>query len=378
MTTANHPQNVPHLVCRVATPSGDLPVTEEGLRLPLDGCNQGTTYGDYFAVLHYLLLRDDRALLRNLEKTVSRSDPPIGIILRAEKHGALYHPASLELVWEGGDPPRRVYGDMDGDKDGPVKFALLTAISGHGRAALRNESQALDRLRHLPGSALLPCPLALVEDARATLLVVPWFSGFHEFHVAEVGGFSLWDHDQGVRRLGSKQIREVFFQAGRILTLCLDPETGACVHPWSHAAGDLIVRWDAQGVAVRLTTVRNHSQLIETDNPLSAMLAFVLDLALRMRLDRVEGVGEWIWLDQELMQAGVRGFYSGLGGHGTEAGGLRSLAELLPSFSAEDLWEGHESLLPLFSRAELETILPRLEAHCHELAAALRLASSST
>ncbi|TVQ97127.1 MAG: hypothetical protein EA399_14080 [Desulfovibrionales bacterium] len=366
MTTANHLQEVPHLVCRVATPSGDLPVTEEGLRLPLDGCDQGTTYGDYFAAITLMLARDDQAVPRMLAGSLERSTLPDKMVIRAEKHGALYHPASLELFW-----------DNDSREDFRPRFAVLTAISPRGRKALHREALVLDSLGQTLSEALLPRPLAFRDDEAVTFLIVPWFTGYHEFHVAEDGGFSLWDYEQGVRRLGTEQVREVFFQAGRILTLCLDPATGACVHPWSHAAGDFIVRWDEKGVTVRLTTVRKHSQLIETDNPLSAMLAFVLDLALRMRLDRVEGVGEWVWLDQALMQAGMHGFYAGVGGHGTEAGGLGDLAYLLPSFSAEDLWEGHESLLSLFSRPELETILPRLEAHCQELAAALRLASSS-
>ncbi len=359
--------DLPEIICLVASPGGDLPVTPETMNVVLDGCDQGTTYGDYFAAIARMLARDDRAVPRLLAGSLDRSTPPDKMVIRAEKHGALYHPASLELVW-----------DIDTGDDFRPRFAVLTAISPRGREALHREALVLDSLGQSLSEAFLPRPLAFRDDEVVNFLVVPWFSGFHEFHVAVDGGFSLWDHDQGIRRLDPEQAREVFFQAGRILTLCLVPATGACVHPWSHAAGDFIVRWDDNGVQVRLTTIREYGPLIETDNPLSALLAFVLDFALRMRLDRVEGVGEWAWLDQKLMQAALCGFYAAVGERGANAGPLRGLAELLPSFSAEELWEGHEPLLGLFSRAELEIILPRLEAHCRELVAAMRFAPTST
>ncbi|WP_051822386.1 hypothetical protein [Desulfonatronum thiodismutans] len=363
--------DLPGITCLVASPGSDLPVTLNMMGVGLDGCDQGTTYGDYFAAIARMLARDDQAVPRMLARSLDRSAPPDEIVIRAEKHGALYHPASLELVWRQGAENRA-------EDDFRFRFAALTAISPRGRDALRREALVMESLERTPGGAFLPRPLAFRGDETVTFLIVPWFSGFHEFHVAEDGGFSLWDHDQGIRRLGAEQVREVFFQVGRILTLCLDSVTGACVHPWSHAAGDFIVRWDEKGVAVRLTTVRNHGPLIETDNPLSAMLAFVLDLALRMRLDRVEGVGEWAWLDQELMLAALYGFYVGVEEHGKDAGVLGGLAELLPSFSAEELLEGYESILSLFSRAELEVILPRLEVHCRELATAMHLAANPT
>jgi hypothetical protein len=322
--------DVPGITCLVASPGGDLPVTPDMMSVGLEGCDQGTTYGEYFTAIVRMLVRDDQAVPRMLAGSRGCPTSPDKMVLRAEKHGALYHPASLEMVW--------MQGAEDKVEDGfRPRFAVLTAISPRGRDALRREALVLESLRQTSGGALLPQPLAFRDEEAVTFLVVPWFSGFHEFHVAKDGGFSLWDHDQGIRRLGAEQAREVFFQAGRILTLCLDPVTGACGHPWSHAAGDFIVRWDDNGVQVRLTTIRGHGPLIETENPLSAMLAFVLDLALRMRLDRVEGVGGWGWLDQELMQAALSGFYAAVGERGTDAGALRGLAELLPSFSA-DCW----------------------------------------
>ncbi|PTN32578.1 hypothetical protein [Desulfonatronum sp. SC1] len=354
------------VTCFVASPGGDLPVTANMMDVGLDGCDQGTTYGEYFAAIAGMLASDDQPVPLILARSLDRPTLPDGIVIRAEKHGALYHPASLELVWRQG-------AENKAEDDVRSRFAALTAISPRGRDALRREALVMESLERTPGGAFLPRPLAFRDDETVTFLIVTWFSGFHEFHVAEEGGFSLWDHDQGIRRLGAEQAREVFFQAGRILTLCLDPATGACVHPWSHAAGDFIVRWDDNGVQVRLTTARQHGPLIETENPLSALLAFVLDLALRMRLDRVEGVGEWGWLDQELMLAALQGFYAAVEELGEDAGALGGLAELLPSFSAEELLEGHESILSLFSRAELEVILPRLEAHCRELAAALMM-----
>ncbi|SDB04716.1 hypothetical protein SAMN05660653_00232 [Desulfonatronum thiosulfatophilum] len=351
-----NPNCLPEIACLVSSPDGDLPVTEDNLRIPLEGCDQGTSYGEYFAFIRQALLRDDCRLLRSLGTFLEVEGEPAIVSVRAEKHGALYHPASLSITWRGG---------------AAAKFALLVAISKRGKQALRHESRVLSILQDKPGTPFLPRPQYAMADETASLLVVPWFSGFHEFHVCGDGSFLLWDHDQGIRRLGQSELEKVFFQVGRILTLCLDPKTGAGIHPWSHAAGDFIVRWEGQDVDVRLTTARDYGPLVETDNLLSSLFAFVLDLALRVRLDREDGVGEWVWMDRNVMESAVRGFSAALGEHGAEGEALTALGRLLPSFSPDELLDGYEPLLDRFSRAELMIILPRLEEHCRELSMAL-------
>jgi len=71
-------------------------------------------------------------------------------------------------------------------------------------------------------------------------------------------------------------------------------------HPsWHHAAGiSCKEHWGV--VDVRLTTARGYEPLVifiedQDINPVMALLYFFLDLTVRMRLDRWEGVGEIVW-----------------------------------------------------------------------------------
>ena len=355
-----NPNCLPEIAYFVSSPDGDLPLTKDDLRIPLEGCPQATSYGEYFGFVRRALLRDDGRLLRSLERFAEAGGEPTCISVRAEKHGALYHPASLSMTWRNG---------------ASAKLALLIAITERGRQALRHESGVLRLLQDKPSAAFLPRPLYAMADETASLLVVPWFSGFHEFHVRGDGTFSLWDHDQGLRRLGEPELEKVFFQVGHILTLCVDPANGAVIHPWSHAAGDFIVRWEGREADVRLTTARDYGPLVETDNPLSALFGFFLDLALRVRLDREDGVGEWVWLGRKVVDSAVRGFFAALAEHDAQGDSLAALGRLLPSFSSDELLDGYEPLMDSFSRAELAIILPRLEDHCRDLNEVLIAAS---
>lgn len=351
----NHSKS-PCFAYSVASPDGDLTVARGELQVLLDGCDSGMTYGGYFSAIQSMLSAHDSQALQILAGLTGHCALPRHVHVRAEKHGALYHPASLELTWP------------DGSK---TKHAMLVALSAGGRAALRREALVLDYLRETYRLALLPEKLFFDENETAAFLIEPWFSGFHEFHIASGGCFQLWDHDRGLRMLSAAQAAGVFSMAARILTLFVDSESGACIHPWSHAAGDFIVHCGNHTVDVRLTTARGYAPLIETDNALSALFVFVLDLGLRMRLDRVDGVGQWVWLGPDILESAVRGFFAAVSqrAESDDSGddGLQTVARLLPSFSVQELIQGSQPLLDYFSRAEREVVVPRLEQHCLEL-----------
>lgn len=350
---------VPRFFFSVASPQGDLPAAHN-LQVELEGCAQRTTYGAYFSTIQHALSKENFQIIQDLMKAQGKNGLPEQIHVRAEKHGALYHPASLEFLDSGA-----AIG----------KYAALAAVTPWGRESLRRESMALGYLHEAFTLSFLPACLCFVEDDGMSLLIAPWFSGFHEFHVAAGGGFSLWDHDLGLRSIQSDQALQVFFQASRILTLHLDCESGACIHPWSHAAGDFIARIGENGVDVRLTTARGYGPLVETDNPLSALFAFFLDLVLRMRLDREDGVGQWIWLGPDILESAVRGFFAAVDERGAAGDSLQTVVRLLPSFSTGELFQGHEALLGNLSPGEHGLVLPRLEQHCQELAGILRRAA---
>lgn len=344
-----------HIHYSVATPAGDLRVSGDDLRSPLEGCELRTSYGQYFSAIEAALRADAGRMTRIAAAFLGRGDAPEAVHVRAEKHGALYHPASLEASWADGTAAR---------------FALLVAVTQQGRAALRREAAILDQLRIAFDHGLVPTCLHCLDRDETTFVLAPWFCGFHEFHVDRSGGFALWDHDLGVRPIPEDRAGDVFFQAARILTLYLDAQDGSCIRPWSHAAGDFIVAMNGQGVQVRLSTVRGYASFDE-DNPLAALFTFFLDLALRIRLDRVDGTGQWVWLEAKVLERAVQGVYAAVSEREAEDTPLGALRRVLPAFSSRELLEQHEPVLESFSRRELETILPRLDGHCAELAACL-------
>ena len=53
---------------------------------------------------------------------------------------------------------------------------------------------------------------------------------------------------------------------------------------------------------------------------MNALLLFLLNVSIRMRIDRVDGVGELSWIDDFSMEGILRGFFKGLGLASRKAG----------------------------------------------------------
>jgi hypothetical protein len=155
-----------------------------------------------------------------------------------------------------------------------------------------------------------------------------WFGDFHEFHWTGGGtgrtpGLGIWDPRTGKRLLDKAQIGPLFHQASAILTHFFDLTTYEHIHPWHHAAGDFVVRRQNDRLDVRLITVRGYPRMLaaglrktvpepDAGLPLQAMLLFLLKLSLRMRLDRMDGVGDLVWADAGVVEPVVAGFRSAL------------------------------------------------------------------
>ena len=82
-----------------------------------------------------------------------------------------------------------------------------------------------------------------------------------------------------------------------ILTGYFDTRSFAQIYPWHPAAGDFIARIAGDGVAVRLVAARQYGPLVGPPDlpPEEALLFFFLNLTLRLRVDRLDGVGEVAW-----------------------------------------------------------------------------------
>lgn len=352
----------------VAAPHGELAPSDADLDLVLEGNPDGVTYRAYFAALAGFLTGEAAPALAALAAEALGPDlpAPAEMAIRAEKHGALYHPASVELAY----PDGRSF-----------RGGVLAASTPLARAVLANEARCMNRLREKLREPLLPRVLAGRDHGPLALALVEWFADFCEFHADAAGMVQIWDYGRGLVPLSPDQARELYGRAAHILGRCYDPADGSRVFPWHHAAGDFVARLGPDGTPdVRLTTVRDFGPARdpapdgedEPVNSLAALAGFVLETTLRLRLDRVDGVGAPAWLAQECLAAGLKGVLSGVAAQSPAARDLAADARAaLAGFAPEDL------LTALAGAAEdcgpfyRDLLAKRLPGHARELHQAL-------
>jgi hypothetical protein len=362
--TAPAGPRLPDPVFLVASPQGDIPFTPDMAAMPLEGCPLSTTYGEYFAGLRDFCLGPGREALvaaaaRAAGRPVAAGDVT-GLAVKAQKHGALYHPASIEVRFPGG----------------AAVLGANVATGPHGWAALAREHAALSRLSREVPDAVLPAPRCFDEGDRLDVLLVDWFSGFHEFHAATGGGIVIWDFEGGgVVPLGRDMAREAYRQAAGILTLCLDVESGARIWPWRHAAGDFVVRSGADGMKTRLITARGYAPP-SVGGDEAGLLHFVLATTLFMRLDRLDGVGEPVFLPQWCLEAAARGVLETLRARPDFTDRFPAFLDGLHRASPEAWGAALTGDADFCADPDAAFLLPRLPGHLAGLADALRLLSA--
>ena len=77
------------------------------------------------------------------------------------------------------------------------------------------------------------------------------------------------------------------------------------------------MKTDGGQIDLRLITVRKYAPLFadvsrDVDTILQALLIFWLNLSIRIRLDRLDGVGEFGCADDDMVEAALNGFFDGL------------------------------------------------------------------
>ncbi len=372
------------------SPHGEIPLSAEDLAAPfqvsLHERHPFLTLGDYLEGVRRFILEDHARLLQK----VLEPRPPAGatpgrlesLRICTQKHGALYHVASVEVRTE----------------EESLKLCASTAVSEQARRWLAREVEVLEELHRRFGLPCLPVPLAFGSAAlgpqgrrvNACILVADWFEGFCEWHMRPdpLGGAPevwIWDPGHGERRATEEEVSSLFVECARILTRCYDPDGRRQIRAWHHAAGDFVVRPRNGALEVRLTTARRYEPLSgmapEDGLPSAAALVyFLLDTALRMRLDRADGVGRPQWAGEETLEAAIRGFLRGLAERtGSDAPLLEQEAaflDLLRSFSSKELLTLHAPVLGALGADPLERALieSRLEDHVKTLHRTLRVA----
>ena len=337
-----------------SSPEGDIPLEAKDLARPFlitpESAHPHLTLGNYFDVMK------DYVLKNKWRKDWCVDDDVRKIKIRSEKHGILYHLASIEVFL----------------KETRSKFALSTAVSKAGIECLVREHDILDRLNQTFGFPFLPqiygiremaCPTNQGTTERLVMMSAQWFEDYHEWHLAMdpvdgVRKINIWDLKRGPRYASGTEASRIIEECSKILTLYYDDGDFSRIGSWHHAAGDFIVNIQGDGrLNVRLTTVRKYEPLMarfreEDINPMIAMIYFFLDITLRMRLDRLDGVGEMVWMDDFSVTAAIKGFFEGL--HERE-----KMEAVVSRVQVAELL----SLLKSFDRPELERIFEPLMDH---------------
>ena len=342
----------------------------------------GIRYGDYFTGLRTFIERNRfKAIIdagsRQLGRQLKANElKEVRICL--EKHGEYYHPARLDVAVAGG------------------RFALVAsaAFSEPGQTAIKNDFVNMDRLnRQFPYSFL---PDVYCEDRvglgsglpKMRICLGQWLDGYNEFHLtrrstSKAVEMVVWDPQRGNFYLSENQRLNVYRQAAMILTAYYNLETTEQAFAWHHAAGDFVLALEnaSGGIDLKLITVRKYAPLID-NNPappeaiFQALLLFLLNMTIRMRLDRLDGVAEMVWADDHSVAATVKGFFQGLTlqsrGDIIPAGVPALFHAYLKDLSAEDAFDLLASMVAQMPSGSPELSL--IKTHVRDHAAALHRA----
>ena len=328
------------------------------------------TLRDYFQSIERFFLNhlEDLGKKCNASLSPDRTDE---ILIRSEKHGTLYHVASVEITGHG---TRR-------------KFAVSTAFSGPRKELLLREYETMRFLNqhfsydYIPKVCLASEVLCSNPKGNETVVmcVSEWLEGYHEWHLTEdqdgKQAVLIWDMEKGNRRASREEGFSIFSEAARILTLYYDTKTYRQIYPWHHAAGDFVVKLAGGATEVKLTTARNYMPLISfprkaDTNRVTALVAFLLNMAVQMRLDRMGGVGEPVWAQEEFVSPCLEGFFGALQTMKAEGRGALGegpdLLTLLKKFSKEEIQTLYAPLVVSYQEekpADFVVVEKNLEGH---------------
>ncbi|MEW6326587.1 MAG: hypothetical protein AB1487_03195 [Thermodesulfobacteriota bacterium] len=380
-----------------SSPYGDIVPDKIALESPLplrlsdiDGAGKGghgigLTYGQYLETIRDFLSRDSYRLLtdaikKKTGKIITLQDID-SLAIRTEKHGAMYHIASIDAV---------TANDIS-------KFVVTVALSETGKLYLENDFHWLNYLNNRFAFPYLPhvyhkgeMKYRTLKGTDDTMLISlgEWLEGYHEFHLSldskdQSQKIVVWDSDNGYRYLSDRQSYNLYRLASKILTLYYNIETFDQIALWHHAAGDFIVRIEGEDIDLKLITVRRYEPMIsletnEEGDKIAALLHFFLHLTIRMRIDRIDGTGDVAWASDLCPAATTQGFFEALDMK-EKRGSLGSIdkGELLASLKlfTRDDWEdmAHATLAicPQIE-ADVPIVMRNLDNHIERLHAVIQ------
>ena len=288
-------------------------------------------YGEYFYAVRSFLEKNKfktitSAISQRLNQDI-KPDEIEEIHIYLEKHGEFYHPARLEIFINGSC----------------YLFVLNVAISSAGKDCTKKEFEILNRLNNEFSFSFIPKVYSQGEisiknkNVEISMFLGEWFEGFNEFHISldeyKLHKFKqdktdlsikivVWDHEKGNFFLSADETLELYSQVAMILTCYYNAVTFEQIFPWHHAAGDFVIKLQNNNMEMKLITVRQYAPMLKNTKAdknhsdfyliLEAMLVFFLNLSIRNRLDRLDGVGDIVWSDNIAVEGTLKGFLKGL------------------------------------------------------------------
>ena len=279
-------------------------------------------HGDYFTAARNFLERERyKILTQSVSQYLHRNIAPdeikeIRIFL--DKHGEFYHPAKIETVL----------------KVVKIPFVLNVAVTDVGKQCAQREYRLLKKLNTDYPDSFIPKVYALgnvftkMDQVETRIFLGEWFEGFNEFHISldpADGKYKIivWDHEHGNFFLTPHQTMELYRQAAKILTYYYNMLTFEQIFSWHHAAGDFVLKCQKDDIELKLITVRQYRSMFENNivsestEPdseliLEALLVFFLNMAIKMRIDRLDGVGDIVWSADVALKGILKGFFEAL------------------------------------------------------------------
>lgn len=297
------------------------------------------TIGDYFIAAHTFLYIDNGKLLADAMTKQAGYEIQPGRIGKIDifliKHGRFYHPALIEVT---------------ADKR-TCSFVLNIAISEEGNACIETEYELLKKLGQIDHIGCLPQVYGkgrffTEQGCEIQMFSGLWFDNFFEFHISkdrktDQNRIIVWDQVRGNKYVAAESAARIYHDVAKILTNFYNPETFEQIFSWHHAAGDFVVCIDdKENVEVKLITVRRYAPMIDLpesgiSDPLDSLhglLLFLINISIRTRFDRLDGIGTPVWADEIAVENTVKGFFKALSQKSPLSGMDLPLADLFHEF----------------------------------------------
>jgi len=294
-----------------------LPVKREITETEADqNASVSVTYGDYFEATSAFIKKNNYEVILTALSFINedvRLEPINKINISLEKHGPFYHPAKIEVVIE----------------NSVIPFVLNVAVSKIGIEYIHKEYFTLKKLGSEFSSSFIPAVYGQDDftgrdNLQIGMFIGEWFEGYCEFHISKDPSdgkekILIWDNLNGSLFISADKAIEIYRQASMIMTFFYNVHTFEQIYPWHHAAGDFIVKQTGDSLDIKLITARQYASLFETevqtkdkDLLFEGLLMFLVVLSIRMRLDRIDGTGDIVWVDNLSVEGTIMGFGEGI------------------------------------------------------------------